>query len=340
MKKPAFSGRASSVTSKTILARTLKGGAFNTASFFLEELLHKNSEETELRAISYKGGGLSAREFKFPKYKPNGHGVYIDWDPIIDAHLEGRGLYFGVNDGGTKDIEITLCRAFFVEWDNIPKEKQLHIYKELNLPEPSFQVDTGGKSIHNYWVLKKPVSQLIWKPIQKRLIEYTKSDPMLKNPSRVMRLPGFYYVNKQGKHTERVRLINVTLKEYSYKDIEDCLPEPVKPEPVEIKPTNPKVVKSDWKIEEIIVALDHIPARVTGNNTYEEYRNMAWGFTELLIEMGYSESDAIQLLEAHSPSGEVSGWNVEQVVRSRKGHIKAGTFIRIAQQHGWKPKSK
>ena len=90
MKKPAFSGRADSVTSKTILARTLKGGAFNTASFFLEELLHKNSEETELRAISYKGGGLSTREFKFPKYKPNGHGVYIDWDPIIDAHLEGR----------------------------------------------------------------------------------------------------------------------------------------------------------------------------------------------------------------------------------------------------------
>ena len=56
--------------------------------------------------------------------------------------------------------------------------------------------------------------------------------------------------------------------------------------------------------------------------------------------MGYSESFAIQLLEAHSPSGEVSGWNVEQVVKSRKGHIKAGTFIFIAQKHGWKPKSK
>ena len=67
---------------------------------------------------------------------------------------------------------------------------------------------------------------------------------------------------------------------------------------------------------------------------------MAWGFTELLIEMGYSESDAIQLLEAHSPSGTVTGWNVEQVVKSRNGSIKAGTFIRIAQKHGWKPKSK
>tara|TARA_A100000164_G_C21858013_1_gene748589 strand:+ start:374 stop:1390 length:1017 start_codon:yes stop_codon:yes gene_type:complete len=338
MKKPAFEGRASSVTSKTILARTLKGGAFNYASFCLE-LLHKNCEDTELRAITYKGGGLSAREFKFPKYKPNGHGIYINWDPIINAHLEGRGLYFVVNDGGTTDIEITQCRAFFVEWDDIPKEEQLYIYKELNLPEPTFQVETG-KSIHNYWVLKKPVSQLIWKPIQKRLVDYTKSDPSIKNPSRVMRLPGFYYVNKQGELTERIRLINVTQKEYSVKDIEDCLPEPEKPKPVEVKPTKPKVVKSDWKIEEIHDALDHIPPRVQGNNTYMEYRDMAWGLTDLLIQMGYSESYAIQLLEAHSPSGEVSGWNVEQVVKSRKGHIKAGTFIFIAQKNGWKPKSK
>ena len=339
MKKPAFEGRASSVISKTILARTLKGGAFNTASFCLEELLHKTSEDTELRAITYKGGGLSAREFKFPKYKPNGHGIYINWDPIIDAHLEGRGIYFVVNDGGTTDIEITQCRALFVEWDDRPKEDQLYIYKELNLPEPTFQVETG-KSIHNYWVLKKPVSQLIWKPIQKRLVDYTKSDPQIKTPSRVMRLPGFYYVNKQGELTEKIRLINVTFKEYSVKDIEQVLPEPKKPEPVEVKPTKPKVVQSDWEIEEIFEALKHIPPRVQGNNTYEEYRNMAWGLTDLLEQMGYPESFAIQLLEAHSPSGEVSGWDVAQVVRSRRGDVKAGTFIFIAQKHGWKPKSK
>ena len=339
MKKPAFSGRASSVTSKTILATSEYYGAFDYACCCLH-LLHKTPEDTELRAITHKGGKLSAREFKFPKCEPTFPGDFINTDPIIKAHLEGRGLYFVVNDGGTTDIEITQCHAFFVEWDDIPKEKQLYIYKELNLPIPTFQVDTGGKSIHNYWVLKKPISQLIWKPIQERLVDYTKSDPNIKNPSRVMRLPGFSYVNKQGELTEKSRFINITDNEYSYKDIEDCLPEPEEPKPVEVKRTKPKVVKSDWKIEEIIVALDHIPPRVQGNNTYIKYRNMAWGFTELLIEMGYSESDAIQLLEAHSPSGTVTGWKVEQVVKSRKGYIKAGTFIRIAQEDGWRPKSK
>ena len=75
MKKPAFSGRASSVTSKTILVNSLHNQAFNYASFCLE-LLHKKPEDTELRAISYKGGGLSAREFKFPECEPYAAGNY------------------------------------------------------------------------------------------------------------------------------------------------------------------------------------------------------------------------------------------------------------------------
>ena len=86
MKKPAFSGRAESVTSKTILANSLYNQAFNYASFCLE-LLHKNCEDTELRAITHKGGKLSAREFKFPEYEPYGTGNYINADPIINAHL-------------------------------------------------------------------------------------------------------------------------------------------------------------------------------------------------------------------------------------------------------------
>ena len=339
MKKPAFRGQANSFATNSILAKSLNNEAFNYASFCLE-LLHKNHEETELRLLSYRGGGLTPREFKFPKSEKYGSGNYLNKEPIIKAHLEGRGVYFVVNDGGTTDIEITLCRAFFVEWDDRPKEDQLYLYKELNLPEPTFQVDTGGKSIHNYWVLKKPVSQLIWKPIQYRLVDYCKSDPKVKNPSNLMRLAGFYYFDDEGKATKKTRLINITQKEYSVKDIEQVLPEPKQSKPIEVKPQRKNITQSDWKIEEIHDALDHIPTRVTGNNTYIEYRNMAWGLTDLLEQMGYSESYAIQLLEAHSPSGKVSNWDVTQVVKGRKGHIKAGTFIRIAQQHGWKPKAK
>ena len=87
MKKPAFSGRADSVTSKTILAKTLDIEAFYHASFHLE-LLHKIEPETEIRCIS-KGGKLPTLEFKFPKM--------IGWDyenkdQLTKANLEGKDL--------------------------------------------------------------------------------------------------------------------------------------------------------------------------------------------------------------------------------------------------------
>ena len=59
---------------------------------------------------------------------------------------EGRGVYAVINDGGDTDSEITACRAVFCEWDDRPKEWQIDAWQDLGLPEPTLQVDTGGKS--------------------------------------------------------------------------------------------------------------------------------------------------------------------------------------------------
>ena len=72
---------------------------------------------------------------------------------ITEWQSEGRGVYVVVNDGGDTNADITTCRAFFAEWDDRPKEWQLTAWQDLKLPEPTMQIDTGGKSIHNYWVL-------------------------------------------------------------------------------------------------------------------------------------------------------------------------------------------
>ena len=101
-----------------------------------------------------------------------------------------------------------------------------------------------------------------------------------------------------------------------------------------------RITKSDWTLRDIVIALDHIPTRVTGNNTYEEYRQIAWGLKAIVKEIGYPESLAIDLMEAHSPSGKVSGWNIPQVMRSGGERTGAGTFIYYAQKHGYKPKAK
>ena len=37
------------------------------------------------------------------------------------------------------------------------KQIQRQLWKTLGLPEPTFQIDTGGKSIHSYWVFTEPI---------------------------------------------------------------------------------------------------------------------------------------------------------------------------------------
>ena len=82
------------------------------------DLLHKKDEETRLRAITYKGGGLSTIK-----------GNFTDLSKFSEFNFSGRGVYLVVNSGGDLDVEINQCHAFFAEWDNIPVEKQLYIYK-------------------------------------------------------------------------------------------------------------------------------------------------------------------------------------------------------------------
>lgn len=139
---------------------------------------------------------------------------------------ESRGVYVVINDGGDTDAEITGCRAFFCEWDDRPKDWQLTAWQQLGLPEPTIQVDTGGKSIHCYWVLTDPISPQHWRILQKRLLEHADADRALKNPSRVMRLPGTYHVKPDGTLGELATIVTKSERTYSVEEIETCLPEP------------------------------------------------------------------------------------------------------------------
>ena len=323
MKKPAFEGRANSVATTTILASSCLIVDAAAAHLHLD-LLHKKDVETRLRAISHKGGGLETIK-----------GNFTDLSKFSEFNFSGRGVYLVVNSGGDLDIEINQCHAFFAEWDNIPKEKQLYIYKELKLPEPTFKLNTAGKSIHCYWVLENPVAPEIWYSIQCRLVDYCDGDKRCKNPSRVMRLGGFYYIDKQRKPIGISKIIHVTGKEYSLEDITKVLPEPR----VEKPRIKKEVTYTNWELNDVAEALDHIPRRIGDDNSYGYYRNVAWSLKSWLRDLGYSESLAVEMLEAHSPS-KACKWNISQVVRSGGERIGAGTLITYAQQQGWRPKKK
>lgn len=190
---------------------------------------------TFLRILGKPPGTVRLRAF-LPTGHPGKHddhgrkqlarrGIVEQWQ------AEGRGVYVVINDGGDTDAEITACRAFFCEWDDQPKPWQLNAWQSLGLPEPTIQVDTGGKSIHSYWVLSAPITPQHWRIIQSRLLDHADADRSLKNPSRVMRLPGAYYVNSDGTLGELTRIVGGSEQLYAVEDIEAALPAPPPPEP-------------------------------------------------------------------------------------------------------------
>ena len=135
-----------------------------------------------------------------------------------------RGVYLVINDGGDLDRDITTCRAFWVEWDTKPLAWQLEAWREFGLGEPSFIVTTGGKSAHLYWVLSKPITPERWRPIQQALITATSADETNKNPSRVMRLPGAFYIGPDGKASGQSTIHTSSDRRYSVEEVEGWLP--------------------------------------------------------------------------------------------------------------------
>lgn len=93
------------------------------------------------------------------------------------------------------------------------------------MPEPTIQVDTGGKSIHSYWVFEQPIAIKQWQELQADLLEYADGDRSIKNPSRVMRVPGF----KHQKSGEVAEIVSSSGTRYSYQELRELMPRQKEP---------------------------------------------------------------------------------------------------------------
>ena len=285
------------------------------------DILGKDIKTVRLRSFFPKGHPLKATD--------HGKKSHADGEWIHRMQSEGRGVYIVVNDGGDTDSEITACRAFFCEWDDRSQEEQINAWKELGLPQPTMQINTGGKSIHNYWVLKKTIDPKTWKPIQERLLDHADADRALKNPSRVMRLAGTYHMKDNGKQGGMTKIIYNSNKKYSYKDIEACLPTLKQHEKVKNSVSFDEFEKAPMDVVE--KALFCIPPRKPNTNTYHMYRNILWGLIKACEDAGRSAADAVALMKNHSPE-----WGgIEQVAYSGGSQINAGSFWYFAKENGF-----
>ena len=156
--------------------------------------------------LDYAGLAEKAIITLFPPKVGGGPAVHlVDWtEEEVERELNkrpGYGFGFIPNPGGTKTSEITQCLALFYEDDNKETswEEKAKQWEVAGLLRPSYQVWTGGKSVHNYWMLEEPCSVAAFKAAQKRLFRYLQKqeelkgieiDESLSKPCQVLRLAG------------------------------------------------------------------------------------------------------------------------------------------------------
>lgn len=128
----------------------------------------------------------------------DGYGAYM----IINTPDPQAGTAKFLTKGGTGSItdnDITHATALFVELDN-PEPRDGHNYELLAEAElkPSLIIQSSAPNkVHAYWIVVDLGDMTLWKRLQAQLIAKFGGDPACKNPSRVMRIPGFWHTKAE-----------------------------------------------------------------------------------------------------------------------------------------------
>lgn len=290
-------------------------------------LLGKPKGSSRLRAFFPKG---HAKKKGDPGRKGRGGLKQIEaWQ------REERGAYIVVANGGDSEKEITGSTAFFIEHDDRPKAWQLGCWRELGLPRPSMQIDTAGRSVHSYWVLKSPMDPQAWRVIQERLLKYAQADTSIGDIPRVMRLPGTWHMNAAGKPDGMARIISASGKRYTPQEIEACLPPEPSAEPSAAPASSPAPSRAHAArpLEEVREALLQIPQILPDTGQRERFRSLAWGLLCAVREAGADDGMALALLEEHSPLVR----DAAEYLKTDPHSVTAATFWHLAREAGWRP---
>lgn len=130
-----------------------------------------------------------------------------DLAPLARLNAEGWGVFAVINrcastvearcaEGkGARDEDITGVRAVFVDLDEAAPAENRRKLEASPLP-PSLVVCSSPGKLHAYWLVADcPVSE--FSGVQKALAERFGSDPSICNPSRIMRVPGFWHTKAE-----------------------------------------------------------------------------------------------------------------------------------------------
>lgn len=186
----------------------------NTKEFL--ETIHGN-EQIWFRAI--KNGATAINEQGY-------YNNHIE-NTLRQLNEQNFEIYFVVNSGGTRANDINKINAVFIDLDR--GDENLEEYKDRKMKEinqfpcePSFIVETRN-GFHVYWLVKNDTTKAQFEECEKRLISYFKADEKVKDLSRILRLPDYYWC-KDINNKFLVQIIHHNNIRYNVNELINGLP--------------------------------------------------------------------------------------------------------------------
>jgi putative DNA primase/helicase len=132
-----------------------------------------------------------------------------------------RGVFFIPNEGGHSDDDITRIQAVFMDLDEVPIQPVLDAIALSGLTPHAIIKSSFGEHHHIYWLVNNFLVER-FRTVQRGFIKPFGHDDKVINPSRVMRLPGYFH-HKSEPFLSRVVYFNSGLPRYSEQDVIDGL---------------------------------------------------------------------------------------------------------------------
>lgn len=260
--------------------------------------------------------------------------------PLTSVPLQSPpyNVYFVVNGQGQSKADVTYAKALFCEFDDIPYDEQLTFWQKFNLPEPTVQVYSGGKSIHSYWVFDEIVPVNQFSELITDLIDFIGSDKSIKDPSRVMRLPCFYHYTLDGNGKlitgKMSEIVGGSNKRYGYEQLRKLIPHVPNSVKKEVK-NYEKLMENDHELSSEILfdfVKKHIKPHNKGSNTYKYYRELLGAIKNICGQ------EFAEMLIPYIDGGD--GYDWQQIIQSSNGQFSLGSvYYCLIDQLGYATKN-
>lgn len=121
------------------------------------------------------------------------------WQTLCDYNSQGWGIFVNINafQADTKQHELPdvwYIRTQVVDLDNTLTSQQNYQLAAVSQPPPSFAVQSSPGKFHVYWPVQPYQGNERCNVLQRRLRQVFDGDKAIIDPTRVLRLPGFYHL--------------------------------------------------------------------------------------------------------------------------------------------------